>query len=100
MGFTYLKNRVEKILKNNFESRDNDKVLYYEVCKEICQENGYNIDEIGFKAVMFDKVVEFPVSESVTRCRRKLQENNPKLWGNRREERMRAQEAFLDFARE
>ena len=99
MSFKHLKNRIEKILRNNFETRDSDKALYYEVCKEICAENGYNIDQIAFKAVMLDKVVVLPTPETVSRLRRLLQEHDPSLWGNRREERMRAQEDYIDFVR-
>jgi hypothetical protein len=94
-----MKNRVRRILTENFEARDDDKLLYYLVCKEYCEEQGYNVDDIPYRVVMFEKKCRIPNYETVGRCRRKLQEEDKSLWGNRRQERMEAQEAFVEFAR-
>lgn len=94
-----MKNRVRRILKENFEARDDDKLLYYLVCKEYCEEQGYDVDHIEFRVVMFEKKCKIPNMESVRRVRCKLQEEDKSLWGNRRQERMEAQAAYLDFVR-
>ena len=83
----YIKKRVETILQNDFEARDDDRYLYYLVCKQI-------------RSVMMNKEILLPNTESVRRCRQKLQEENENLWGNRREERMQLQGEYIDFARE
>lgn len=95
-----MKMRVKRIMTENFESRDDDKLLYYLVCKEYCEEQGYNVDNIPFRTVMFEKKCRIPNMESVRRCRQKLQEEDKTLWGVRRRERMEAQEAFVAFARQ
>lgn len=95
-----IKDVVKEILEENFEARDNDQILYYEFCKKLCEAEGYEIDKISFKSVMFDKVITFPNYESVSRCRRKLQENDTSLWGERREERMALADDFRESIHE
>ena len=95
-----MKNRIRRILTENFEARDNDNLLYYIVCKEFCEERGYNVDNLPYRTVMFEKKCRIPNFESVGRCRRKLQEEDKSLWGNRRQERMDAQAAYVEFTRQ
>ena len=95
-----LKEKIENILENNYEARDNDKILYYEVCKDFCLLQGIDVDSLTLRQAMFDKKLILPNMESVRRCRQKIQEENPKLWGDRREERMQAMAIYEEFSRE
>ena len=96
----HIKKRVETILQNDFEARDDDRYLYYLVCKQICEEQGFDVDALSFRSVMMNKEIVLPNTESVRRCRQKLQEENENLWGVRREERMQLQGEYIDFVRE
>lgn len=91
-------NRVEHILQNNYEARDDDRLLYYLVCKQICSEQDMNIDRLSFKSVMMNKNIKLPNYESVRRSRQKIQEANPSLWGDRKMEREALQEAYKKFS--
>lgn len=95
-----MKKRVHRILLEDYKARDDDQYLYYLVCKEYCEEQGYNVDTIQFRTVMLEKKCNIPNMSTVRRCRAKLQEEDKSLWGDRRQERMEAQEAYLDFVRE
>ena len=98
MSLYTIKERCENIMTNIYETRDDDKLLYYHVCKEIGLENGINVDSLSFKAVMTNPNMTFPSTESVRRCRQKLQEENHNLWGDKREIRMQHCEDYKNFA--
>ncbi len=93
-----LKNKVKLILKDVYEARDDDKLLYYYICKSIGLEYGINVDKYSFKDVMLNKDLDLPNMESVRRVRQKLQEESKEYWGDKRYERMKAQEEYIEFA--
>ena len=71
---------VKGILSNNIEARDSDKTLFLEVLKKL------NLIEHDFTNILGHKVTisnweNMPQFESITRARRKVQENNPELRG-------------------
>ena len=77
-----LKNKIKIILKDIYETRDDDKLLYYHVCKRIGLEYGIDIDNISFKDVMTNKSIEFPNMDSVRRVRQKLQEESKEYFSS------------------
>lgn len=82
-----MQERVKILLETHPATRDDDKLLYYEICKQIAAEKGIDIDRLSFKEVMLNPNLMLPGSKSVERARRKLQEN-PAYWGKRKKERM------------
>ena len=84
-------NLVHAILLDKAGTRSDDKLLYYWVLRE----EGYNVAGITLK--YFLTVGEgFPNYDSVTRCRRKLQEKYPELRPAKNEQ-IRREEAEQDF---
>ncbi len=67
-------NKLKEIVKSELESdprtRDSDKFLIW----KLMIANGIHIE--------YNKFMELPCFESITRVRRKLQEENPELEGN------------------
>jgi hypothetical protein len=89
---------VEAILKRNIPSRDSDNVLLAEVWR----------DEYALKSLDDDGYIAFLVSlhlgqlstpESITRVRRKLQETNPLLRGDKYKKRHSLQETVKEELR-
>jgi hypothetical protein len=61
------KERVENLLRDKPELRDNDKLLTYEVYKQIAEENG------RFIFIPWDLFKKFPAFETIKRTRAKIQ---------------------------
>lgn len=77
---------VEKLLLNQPDTRDNDKLLILKVWayqNPIIRSNDFNF--VSFATDYLKG--EYADSESITRARRKLQENNPNLRGEKWYER-------------
>lgn len=89
---------VKEQLENYPETRSNDALLYYRVCEKI---DSNAIDRpFGFMLLSL-KEFHLPTFESVSRCRRKLQEENIALAANDTVEGFRKlqEEEFREFAR-
>lgn len=77
---------VEKLLLNQPETRDNDKLLILKVWAY--QNPRIRSNEFSFVGFATDYLKgSYADSESITRARRKLQENNPNLRGEKWYER-------------
>lgn len=85
---------VEKALRENKETRKDDFVLYYEVAKQIVN------PDISLKGALLNhKKLGLPPFESVSRCRRKLQERDNSLKDTETATYREAQEQeFIDYA--
>lgn len=80
---------VKRILETEPATRNNDKLLYYHVCK-ICNNAALTMP---FGLVVLDAdELNLPERKSVERCRRKLQEHFPDLRANATVEAFRAAE--------
>lgn len=70
-----LENKVRKILVSYPETRNDDNVLIYQYLKEY-----HDIDLISVKDLFLNgRKLGIPSFESITRCRRKIQEHSPYL---------------------
>jgi hypothetical protein len=83
---------VYDILKECPEARDDDDLLFCLYLRSL------DYDDFSDLAEQIMKKKMMPKFKSVERARRKLQENNPLLWGTRRAERMEAQEVYRKYA--
>ena len=94
---------VQDILTTNIASRNSDNYLFYLVCKHQLDEQGIDVDKIGFKKLFLSlKEYGLPQFETVRRTRQKLQEENPELRCKESVaiERAALEETFRDFALE
>lgn len=84
---------VEMILKEVPIARDDDDVLMLMYCKAI----GYDVDTPYWQTLLEPS----PNRESITRCRRKVQEKNPELRAseNARRRRKKAEDEWKEYAR-
>jgi hypothetical protein len=89
-----LTKRVENILSRDNNAKNSDKWLIYRVLEEISQENG---EKLFIPFTLFD---EFPSFESITRCRRKLNEEGKHLPTDREviEKRKKREKVFRTWA--
>jgi hypothetical protein len=72
---------VEEVLRTNDKARNSDKWLIIEVLKKM-----------GFKIFIdYKQLSDMPSFETITRCRRKLQEENPNLQSSYDTEQLREQ---------
>ncbi len=70
-----LENKIRKLLVNYPEARNDDNVLIYQYLKEY-----HDIDLISVKDLFLNgRKLGIPSFESITRCRRKIQEHSPYL---------------------
>jgi len=69
--------KVIKALEDNPRTRDNDNALFRAVISMTHDTNGYSYEAIS--KLQEEKVL--PSHESMSRCRRKIQEHNPFLRG-------------------
>ena len=93
-----MQERVALIMNTYPETRDDDKLLYYYVCKQIASEWKIDIDNLSVKDFLTNPAYKFPGSKSVERARRKLQEN-PMYWGKRKKERMQIAGEFKAYSK-
>ena len=97
MNLDSLSELVEDILRNDVRAREDDMYLYGMVCKA---KNVNAITEPFFTVCLKSKELGFPSPESVSRCRRKIQENNPSLCSDKAKDiRGKYEQMFLNFAR-
>lgn len=97
MNLESLSELVEDILRNDSRAREDDMYLYGMVCKA---KNLSATTEPFFTVCLKSKEFGFPSPESVSRCRRKIQENNPSLCSDKaRDIRGKYEQMFLEFAR-
>lgn len=93
---------VKKELESDVKTRNCDNYLYFKVCAVIGAEKGINLNDISM-ADYFLKIADknFPSFESVSRCRRKLQEHYPFLVADEIIEAYRAEneKAFREMSR-
>lgn len=67
---------VLKVLEENIVAREDDYVLMYLVCEEI----NPKLNDMSFgTAMLVHKKSGYPNWETITRCRRKIQEKRPDL---------------------
>lgn len=96
MALKTLKEEIKFLLENHPETRDSDEKLY----ASYLQRHGVRTISVIEFLIHFN---DFEVSdfESVTRCRRKIVEENPELAPSDRVKELRAERQldFLDFAR-
>jgi hypothetical protein len=89
----YIEIQVQEILEGNIETRDDDNLLVCEYLKSLDYD-----DFTGIAEQIKEKKIATKF-KSVERARRKLQEHNPLLRGERWIERHQAQEDFKEYAR-
>lgn len=93
------KNIVSIVLLENESARNDDNLLYKEVCKKIQP----NIGRLCFDTVLnnMDRL-KIPHFETVRRTRQKLQEENPEIYGCNifvKKQREKKEKEFREFAR-
>lgn len=94
---------VKDILTVNPASRNSDNFLFYLVCKKLLDDQGIDVETIGFvKLFLSLPGYGIPQFETVGRVRRKLQQEFPELRCNETvgQARSASQDAFKDFALE
>lgn len=89
-------NKVAKVLKEYPRARDDDNFLL-----AIFYRNFYGVGSASFFEVMINlKNLELPSPESITRARRRLQEEMPLVYGASgqvRKERAKEQRSYREF---
>jgi hypothetical protein len=88
-----LKTKVENILKTNKTCRDNYLLLIFKVWAEEAQLSD-DMRETLRHLYRLHKENRISSTESITRARRKIQEENPDLQGTMREQRKEQAELF------
>ena len=84
---------VEEALINNKACRGDNFILYLEVLKKYIDTN------LSLKDVfLHHRELGIPALETITRCRRKLQERNPELKSEASIEREKESNAYVDYA--
>lgn len=97
-SYIKIKPTVEKVLLNDFESRDDDNLLLLKIweIQSLGQINNYE----DFKIMLLSGKLAIP--DSITRCRRKLQEHNIELRGKsyearKNQEKLMSLQTKMDF---
>lgn len=85
---------VKAILITNPKSRDDDMILYGTFCAKY---NFVRPDEAFYHVMLTAKERNIPTYESITRTRRKVQEEHPELRGNKRKDRMDEAERYKHY---
>ena len=87
-------NKVKAMLIQIPETRDDDMLLY----AKFCYQNGYVNDFTYFMSAMCNaKKNGLPSFESITRARRKVQEQCPELVGTKRRIRKEEEEVYREY---
>ena len=85
--------KVKVVLLSSSESRDDDMMLYLDVCNLCTANTGSSINNMSFEAVMRQyKTLGIPCFESVRRARQKLQAKYPELSSSTRVKRLRTKQ--------
>lgn len=93
---------VWEILATVPETRNSDNLLYIEVLKHYSKEFGFDIAGYPFASALKNlKSWGIPTIETVGRCRRKLQHDNPELAASCKVRCQRAERKaeFIDYAK-
>ena len=95
-----LKEDVYKILTKIPETRNSDMILYYDYCIQNCVRD-YDLWKL-FKDSEYRKQKKISVFESVSRARRKIQEEHPELRADENVEKLRKdrEAEFIGFSQE
>ena len=86
--------KVKRLLILIPETRDDDMLLYAEFCKRHSEIKSY---ETFYDVMTSAKQRKLPSYEGVTRARRKVQELEPYLCGNRKKARQKEERQYHDF---
>lgn len=90
-----MQNKVEWVLTNHPQARDNDNLLINIIYKEFYN---VNVSCRSFEDVtMYTKL---PAFETIRRCRQKAQADHEELRGKRDKERLERQKEFVEYALE
>lgn len=87
------KELVELMLKKYPEVRDDDMRLFACVCKALCPEL---MKQPFAQVIWYHSENNLPSYESITRCRRKLQEEHPELRGKKYLQRQERQSEYIE----
>ena len=96
MDILKIKDLVHKILKDEPYARDEDNVLVALVWEKQLDQIGYKGSRDFITILGIDKLSKF---ESISRCSRKIKENNPALRGSNYIERQQEQSSVVDQLR-
>lgn len=88
---------VRQILMENERTRDDDMFLYSVFCAKFLL---VKPNESFYSVMCSWKVKGLPSYESITRARRKVQEEEPTLRGKRRKQRMEEEQKYHEYYRE
>lgn len=83
---------VEEVLRAHPETRDDDFKLYVWICQHLCPET---MKQPFGKVLWYHTQNNLPSYESVTRQRRKLQEQHPSLRGKKYLQRQQQQDDYI-----
>lgn len=99
-SFKKMQDLVEIILKEEPQTRDDDMLLYYLYCTKYGFLTGNNFYKI-FEDKDFRNGLGISVFETISRCRRKVQEENENLKASSKieYERLKQEKRFEDYAR-
>lgn len=87
---------VKEVLVSNPKARDDDMILYGTFCAKY---NFVRPDESFYEVMLTAKSRNIPTYESITRTRRKVQEENPELQGNKRKDRKEEEQRYRSYYR-
>lgn len=85
--------QVKAVLEQYPKARDDDMVLYAIICRRTTH---VSLNDSFFYVLLHHKSCGLPSYESVTRIRRKVQENEPDLRGKHRARRKELEEEYRD----
>ena len=89
-------NVVRQIMIENPKTQDDDMFLYSVFCAKFCL---VKYDETFYQVMLTAKSRGLPSYESISRARRKVQENEPALSGKRRNQRKKEEKAYREWYR-
>ena len=90
-----MQNKVEWVLTNYPQARDNDNLLINIIYTRFY---GVNVSCRSFKDVTL--YTKLPAYETIRRCRQKAQADHEELRGKRDKERLERQKEYIEFATE
>lgn len=98
LGLATMHDIVKDLLKNDPKTRNSDDLLYIAVCKKLNPEVEHWLFCDAFK---YKKELGLPSFESISRCRRKIQETFPELSAKDDVQNQRTlnEEIFKEYAR-
>ncbi len=89
--------KVKAVLERDQRARDDDFILYLDICKTY---TNVPVWAMSFEDALVNHVFHgLPSYESITRARRKMQEQHPELRGEKYQMRMERQEEYREAYR-